>query len=98
VRMEYLPLTRHGRAAGSPRRRPGKTWRSGRGVDGGSGQPRERRRHNPQGFAKMTAVEVLGRVDELADGTDGSVDADMGPAFQSISRIPINTTLFNRRL
>jgi hypothetical protein len=28
----------------------------------------------------MTAVDVLGRVDELADGTGGSVDAVMGPA------------------
>jgi len=46
----------------------------------------------------MIATDVLGRLDELTDGTDGSVDADMGPAFQSISRIPINTTLFNRRL
>jgi len=28
----------------------------------------------------MTAVDVLGRVDELPDGTGGSVDAVMGAA------------------
>ena len=28
--------------------------------------------------AEMTAVDVLGRVDELTDGTGGSVDAVMG--------------------
>jgi len=31
--------------------------------------------------AKMTAVDVLGRVDELTDGTGGSVDAVMGAAI-----------------
>ena len=31
--------------------------------------------------AKMTAVDVLGCVDELADGTGGSVDAVMGAAI-----------------
>ena len=31
--------------------------------------------------AKMTAVDELGRVDELTDGTGGSVDAVMGPAI-----------------
>jgi hypothetical protein len=46
----------------------------------------------------MIAIDVLGRVDELTDGTDGSVDADMGPAIRSISGILVNTTLFDRRL
>ena len=31
--------------------------------------------------AKMTAVDVLGRVDEVADGTGGSVDAVTGAAI-----------------
>jgi len=30
---------------------------------------------------KMTAVDVLGRVDELTDGTGGSVDVVMGAAI-----------------
>jgi hypothetical protein len=29
----------------------------------------------------MTAVDVLGRIDELADGTGGSVDAVTGAAI-----------------
>ena len=33
------------------------------------------------GFGRMTAVDVLGRVDELADGTGGSVDAATGAAI-----------------
>jgi hypothetical protein len=32
----------------------------------------------------MTAVEVLGSVDELADGTAGSVDAATGEARPSV--------------
>jgi hypothetical protein len=55
-------------------------WRSGRGVserDGRSDQPRERRGQFTS-VAEMTAVEVLGRVDELTDGTVRSVDAATG--------------------
>ena len=36
----------------------------------------------------MTAVDVLGRVDALTDGTGGSVDAVMGAGNRSISEIP----------
>jgi hypothetical protein len=36
----------------------------------------------------MTAADVLGRVDELTDGTGGSVDAVMWAAIGSISGIP----------
>jgi hypothetical protein len=31
--------------------------------------------HRPQGFTGMTVVDVLGSVDELADGMGGSLDA-----------------------
>lgn len=37
----------------------------------------------------MTAADVLGRVDELTDGTGGSVDAVMWAAIGSISGIPV---------
>jgi hypothetical protein len=59
-------------------------WRSGRGVserDGRRDEPWERRGHNHPRVAKMTAGDVLGRVDELTDGTGGSVDAVMGAAI-----------------
>ena len=36
----------------------------------------------------MTVVDVLGRVDELADGTGGTVDAVRGDGNRSISEIP----------
>jgi len=36
----------------------------------------------------MTAVDVLGSVDELTDGTGGSVDARHGGENRSISEIP----------
>jgi hypothetical protein len=57
-------------------------WRSGRGVserDGRSDQPRERRGTIPKGRPN-DCRDVLGRVDELPDGTGGSVDAVMGAA------------------
>jgi len=60
------------------------TLRSGRGVsewDGRSDQPRKRRGAQSSGVARMTAVDVLGRVDELTDGTGDSVDAVMGAAI-----------------
>lgn len=41
----------------------------------------------PKG-CQMTAVDVLGRVDELTDGTGGSVDVVMGGGNRSISEIP----------
>ena len=37
----------------------------------------------------MTVVEVLGRVDELADGTGGTADAVRGDGNRSISEIPV---------
>jgi hypothetical protein len=58
-------------------------WRSGRGVserDGRSDQPGNGGAQSAR-VAKMTAVDVLGRVDELADGTGGSVDAVTGTAI-----------------
>ena len=65
-------------------------WRSGRGVserDGRSDQPRTRRGAHAPGGARMAAIGVLGSVDELADGTGGSVDAvteaAMGPYRKS---------------
>ena len=39
----------------------------------------------------MTVVEVLGRVDELADGTGGMADAVRGDGNRSISEIPAHT-------
>lgn len=44
----------------------------------------------------MTAVDVLGRLDELTDGTGGSVDAVMGAAMESISEIPARTQMKGR--
>ena len=38
--------------------------------------------------AEMTAVDVLGRVDELTDGAGGSVDAVIRSGNRSISGIP----------
>ena len=35
----------------------------------------------------MTAVDVLGRVDELTDGTGGSVDVGMGTAIGPYRRL-----------
>lgn len=44
-------------------------------------QPRRQRVASVLGFTGMTAVEVLGSVDELAAGTGGSVDAVTGAAI-----------------
>ena len=55
-----------------------------RGVSeryGQSDQPRTGRGEHARGAAKMTAADVLGRVDELTDETGGSVDAVMGAAI-----------------
>jgi hypothetical protein len=48
----------------------------------GSDQRGERARTIPR-VAEMTAVDVVGRVDELTDETGGSVDAVMGVAIAS---------------
>ena len=48
------------------------------GRHGRSYQTRRQRVAQARGFTGMTAVEVLGSVDELADGTGGSVDAATG--------------------
>ncbi len=37
----------------------------------------------------MTVVDVLGRGDELADGTGGTADAVRGDGNRSISEIPV---------
>jgi hypothetical protein len=37
----------------------------------------------------MTVVDVLGSVDELADGMGGSLDAVTGGGDRSISEIPV---------
>ena len=42
------------------------------------------------GDARMTAVDVLGRVDELADGTGGSGDAVTGGGDPAVSQIPVS--------
>ncbi len=58
--------------------------RRGGGVFGRHGrtdQTRKQRVAQAPGFTGMTAVDVLGRVDELTDGTGGSVDAVMGLAI-----------------
>ena len=57
------------------RRRLWKTWRGY--------QTRVQRVAEALGFTGMTAVEVLGSVDELTDGTGGSVDAVTGAAIGS---------------
>ena len=62
-------------------------WHSGRGVSeegARSDQSRTGRVAHSSGVARMTVVDVLGRVDELADGTGGSVDAVMGAASAHI--------------
>jgi hypothetical protein len=41
----------------------------------------------------MTAVDMRGRVDELADGTGGSVDAVTGAAIGPYWKIPAPTLL-----
>src|SRR2546426_10634125 len=66
-------------------------WHLGRGVAGAdarSDQPRARRRAHSSEVDRMTVVEVLGRVDELADGTGGTADAVRGDGNWSISEIP----------
>src|SRR2546428_13475143 len=66
-------------------------WHLGRGVAGAdarSDQPRARRRAHSSEVERMTVVEVLGRVDELADGTGGTADAVRGDGNRSISEIP----------
>ena len=66
-------------------------WHLGRGVAGAdarSDQPRARRRAHSSEVDRMTVVEVLGRVDELADGTGGTADAVRGDGNRSISEIP----------
>jgi hypothetical protein len=58
--------------------------RRGGGVFGRRGHSYQTRRHRAAqttGFTRMTVVEVLGRVDELADGMGGSVDAVTGAAI-----------------
>ncbi len=59
-------------------------WRSGRGVsarDVRSDRPRTCRGEHTPGIIRMTAVDMRGCVDELADGTGGSVDAVTGAAI-----------------
>src|SRR2546428_6867743 len=66
-------------------------WHLGRGVAGGdarSDQPRARRRAHSSEVERMTVVEVLGRVDELADGTGGTAVAVRGDGNRSITEIP----------
>ncbi len=54
--------------------------------------------HGPAGGAhnsevdRMTVVDVLGRVDELADGTGGTADAVRGDGNRSISEIPAKSS------
>ena len=48
-------------------------------------------------FTEMTAVEMLGRVDELTDGRFGSVDAATEGGNRSILEIPAQTS-FSRQL
>ena len=50
-------------------------WAGGVTTLGGNGP------HRPQGAPRMAAVGVLGSVDELADGTGGSVDTVTGAAI-----------------
>jgi hypothetical protein len=45
--------------------------------------------------AKMTGVDVLGRVDELTDGTGGSVDAVMGAAIGPYRKSRLTTCEVN---
>ncbi len=69
-------------------------WHLGRGVAGGdarSDQPRARRGAHSSEVDRMTVVDVLGRVDELADGTGGTADAVRGDGNRSISEIPAQT-------
>ena len=69
-------------------------WHLARGVAGAdarSDQPRARRRAHSSEVDRMTVVEVLGRVDELADGTGGTADAVRGDGNRSISEIPAHT-------
>ena len=60
------------------------TERRGGGVFGKHGRSDHTRRQRvaqAPGFTGMTAVEVVGSVDELTDGTGGSVDAVTGTAI-----------------
>ena len=61
-------------------------WHLGRGVAGAdarSDQPRARRRAHSSEVDRMILVDMLGRVDELPDGTGGTVDAVRGDGNQS---------------
>jgi hypothetical protein len=50
-------------------------------------------------IAKLTAADVLGRVDELTDGTGGSVDAVMGVGNRAVSAIgPLTRSALRIRL
>jgi len=59
------------------------------GRHGVSDQTRKQRVARAPGFTGMTAVDVLGSVDELTDGTGGSVDCRHGGENRSISEIPV---------
>ena len=66
-------------------------WHFGRGVSEGdarSDQPWTRRGAHSSEVDRMTVVDVLGCVDELAAGTGGTVDAVGADGNRSISSPP----------
>lgn len=73
--------------------------RRGGGAFGGRGRSYEARRQRvlqTLRFTGMTAVEGLGRVDELTDGTVRSIDAATVAVGRSISGNPDNDGLSRR--
>ena len=70
-------------------------WQCSGGVSKGaarSDQLRTPRGEHAPRAANMTAAGVLGRVDEVTDGTGGSVDAVMGAAIGPYRKSRIRAT------